>query len=204
MPSRPFIPNVNAASVELIYQYGSVVCENVIHIKKGSPYTLAELQAVRTVVINWWNATYKANIHTNVSLVRVRTKALDTNTSPMEDYTLPAASPGSVGGTGTTNAVSFCVKLASGLSGRSNRGRWYVAGLPNSATASTTQVSAAYAAAIVAALGTLKANLLANGDTLVISSYRHNKAWRAAANNEDVISIVAVDLTIDTQRRRLR
>jgi hypothetical protein len=203
MSSRPFIPAINTASVELIYLGGGVTAENIFHVRKSSPYSLADLQAVRALVITWWNATYKANITAGVSLVRVRTKALDTNSGATEDFTLSPASGGTnTGGINMPNGTSWCVKLATGLAGRSFRGRWYVFGL-NGADVTMTEIGTTRANAIVSALTTLIANLAAAGHTVVIASFRNNNAWRSTATLTPVTGPVAVDLHLDSQRRRL-
>lgn len=204
MVPRPFIPAPNTASVEMIYSVGGETCENVFHVYKGSPYTLADLQALRGLVLTWYTSTWKGQVHVSVTLVRIRTKALDTDIAPMEDYAVTSGGGGGLSsGSLVANNVTYCLKLATGLSGRSARGRWYFIGMSSNSMLSSVDVSAPYRDAVVANLTTLKTNLAAAGHTFCVTSFRHNGAWRATAVNYDIVSIVGVDLHIDSQRRRL-
>lgn len=202
--SRPFIPAPNTVSVELIYGVFSQVVENVFHVENNAPFTLAQIQTLRGVFDNWDNVTWKTWRHNLILLNRIRIKALDTINSPFEDYNLPAPRAGTQGNAQYPLNVTFAVKLASTQAGRSARGRIYVPGLYTTAV-SNNQVTQAFANGIVAALTTLMANIVASSanQKLVITSYRANKAWRGTAVNFPVATVAAVDLNIDSQRRRL-
>lgn len=200
-----FIPVENAASIELIYSVNGTICENVIHVEKGSPYSLSDLQAVRGIVDSWDNATWKRNRAPNASLIRIRTRSINAEGDPGEDYYLPSPR----GGTAPTynaqpNNVSFSVKKATGLTGRNNRGRWYCVGISIAMQENPTgnQITAAYANQIVGDLNTLLTNLVAGGHTPVVVSYYHN-GWRAAGVTQRIVNFVAVDRNFDSMRRRL-
>lgn len=199
-----FIPAPNTASVELIYNAGGFILENQFHVRKGSPFSFADLQGVRTVFNSWDAATWKDFRFVTANLIRIKTKALDTDTSPFEDYALSPARAGTKGGALQPLNCTFAIKLASASSGRSARGRIYAPTLSSAdmATAYGT-VTTTYANNCVAAINTLIANLAAAGYTLCITSKRHNNAWRATAVNYDVTTAVAVDTNVDSQRRRL-
>lgn len=201
--TMPFIPAANCARVDLVYSIGGVTCMNVFHVRKGSPFSLADLQALRGVVDTWDNATWKTARATACTLVRIKTKALDAEDSPFEDYFLPTPRAGTRASGALSNNVTFCIKLASNQIGRSARGRWYCVGLSSDSVASPTTMNTTVANAFVGYLQTLKTNLAAAGYTMTIVSYRHDKAWRAAAATYDVANIVAVDYNIDSMRRRL-
>ena len=201
--SHPFIPAPNTASVEFIYQNASEYNENVIHVQKGSPFTFAQLQALRGVCDAWDNATGFNYRHVTAQLVRIRTKALDSNTSPIEDYFLPVPRGGAVGGNAVPLNVAFCVKLATGLQGRSYRGRWYLGNLGTPQITDAGHILPLTVANFPPALDLLRTNLAAAGYTQVITSYRNNGSWRTTAVNTPVTAAVAVDNAIDSQRRRL-
>lgn len=199
-----FIPAPNCASVEVIFLANGETIENVFHVQKGSPYTAANLIALRTIVDNWHLASYRNNQGTGSSLVRIRSKALDSTGSPMEDYALPASRPGTFGGTMLTNNVALCFKLSTGLSGRSFRGRWYVGGLTVSwIGADSNHTSGVASANLVTSLNLLLTNLAAGGHTLGVLSYRTGGAWRTTALFTPATGFVAVDLAFDSMRRRL-
>jgi hypothetical protein len=199
-----FIPAPNTASVELIFTLNGQTCENVLHVQKSAPYDLAALQALRTLVQSWDNTSFRTIRGAGAVLVRIRTKALDTDSSPMEDYTLPSGQNGSFpGGGAQTNNVTFAVKLATGFSGRSARGRIYIVGVPAGAIAGV-DVTSTWAAQVVASVGTLISNLAAaSGQQLVVCSKFHNGTARPVAVNYVVTGAVAVDLHLDSMRRRL-
>jgi hypothetical protein len=202
--SRPFIPAPNTASVEMIYNAGGQTVENVFHVRKASAYSLSDLQAVRALVLTWYASPWRNFVSGSVTLVRVRTKALDTAIAPMEDYAVTSGGAGlNVGGAASPNNVTYCIKLSTGLSGRSARGRWFFIGLNGATVASQVDVSSGFRDSVVGGLNTLRTNLLAGGHTMCITSYRHDKVWRTTAVNYDIVSALTVDLHIDSQRRRL-
>lgn len=202
--SRPFIPVANAASVELIYQLPSAVGENIFHVRKGSPYSAADLVALRTLINNWDSATWASRRVQSVTLFRIVIKALDSLGSPMEDYALPTPRPGGTVSAPMPNNVAWAVKKATGLTGRSYRGRWYVLGLGSNVFVSATQtIDTTTANTILAALNTLLSNLAAAGHTLGVVSYSSNGAWRTNGLFTPVTSFVYTDLILDSQRRRL-
>lgn len=204
MPSRPFIPAPNCASVELIYSHATEISENVFHVQKGSPYSLSDLQALRATVDAWDNATGKQGRVGAATLNRIRTKALDTNSSPMEDYSLPTPRAGSIGsGVALPLNVAFCCKLATGLAGRSYRGRWYWGHLSSASMDDVGFMSAASVSAYVGFLTTLISDLADDGHTMVVVSYFNNGSWRTTAAATEILSVVAVDRALDSQRRRL-
>lgn len=203
--SRPFIPVLNTASVELIYLANTQTLENIFHVKKGSPYSLADLQALRTIVNNWDAATWATQRSQFCTLQRIRTKALDSLGSPMEDFALPTPRGGAVGAGTLPNNVTFCVKLNTGLTGRCFRGRLYFPGitLGHLNTGNFNEIAAASGTSIVNALNTLLANLATGGHTLGVVSYRVNKAWRSSGVFTPATGWSSIDLHLDSQRRRL-
>jgi len=200
---HPFIPAPNTASVEFIYQNGSEINENVIHVQKGSPFTLAQLQALRNTCNAWDASTLNGARWSGASLYRIRTRALDTPSSPTEDFFLPTPRPGAVGGTGAPLGCAFCVKLSTGLAGRSFRGRWYQGNMGMSNILDPGHVTAGFQAGMVGGLGILLTNLTAAGYTWVVTSFYNGGAWRTTAVNTPITGAVSVDNVLDAQRRRL-
>src|SRR5581483_6863883 len=199
-----FIPVANTASVELIYSQVVELSENVFHVQKGSPFTLADLQALRAVVDNWDNTSWKARRTNGASLVRIRTKALDTASSPQEDYYLPSPRAGTFSSSVSValNAC-ICIKLGTGVSGRSQRGRMYVGNLNNGQLSDAGHLATSELANMVGSINGLISALATAGYTMVVTSYRTGGAYRAAGHNTPVISAVGVDNSLDSQRRRL-
>lgn len=204
LPPRPFIPAPNCASVEIFYSANAVVCENVFHVNKASPYDNAALVALRNVVDTWDNTTWKGSRGNGASVFRIRCKALDTNSSPMDDYYLPTPRAGTIASPLTSGNSTLAFKLATNRAGRSYRGRWYLVGVTLANYGATAnQYNVASANAIVSWLNLLKTNLAAAGHTLGVLSYATNKAWRTTAHFEPATGYLIIDYNIDSQRRRL-
>lgn len=202
--SHGFIPVANTASVELIYTVNGIVAENVLHVQKGSPYSLADLQAVRGIFDTWDNNTWRVDRANSATLNRIRSKALDSTGSPMEDYFLPTPRAGTFNSATLPSNVTWAIKLSTGLTGRSYRGRLYVVGLTAGHQAGTgNTVNTTWAARMVASLNTLLSTLASAGHTLGVVSYRANGAWRTSGVFTAGVSWVAVDYNFDSQRRRL-
>jgi hypothetical protein len=202
--TRPFIPVPNVASFEMIYNVNGIIAENIIHIRRADPYTLADLQDMREVINDWDSDSWKNLRATSVYLTRIRGKALDTEASPVEDYPLPTARPGTSDSRVVSQNVTFCVKLSTGLTGRSQRGRLYVIGMMESAlAANTNQVTSVYAGLVVTYLNDLLDRIADADGTLGVVSYRHDGEWRAEGQFTPAVNWVAVDLNVDSQRRRL-
>jgi hypothetical protein len=181
-----------------------VICCNVFNVSKGSPYSSSDLAALRGVVDSWDNVTWKGSRNTGTSLFRIKSKGLDTNSSPVDDYYLPTPRAGTIGGSSLPGNVTFAFKLATARAGRSYRGRWYLVGMSTLNFGTTTnRYDVASANAIVSWLNLLKTNLLAAGHTLIVLSYANSLAWRATAHAEPATGFVVVDYNLDSQRRRL-
>jgi hypothetical protein len=202
--SRPFIPVPNCASVEMIYSLAGEIVENIFHVQKGSPFTLAQLQALRAVVDTWHNAQYKVEVSNIAILQRIRCKALDSLGAPMEDYTLPTPRAGTLSGTNLPNNCTWCIKLSTGLTGRSFRGRWYIAGLTTAYYgADVNHVSTVAVTNVIAVMTALITALVAGGYTLGVVSYMTGGAWRSTGLFTPATGWVAVDTNLDSMRRRL-
>lgn len=204
LPPKPFIPAPNCASVEIFYSINGIICENVFNVNKGSPFSSSDLVALRGVVDSWDNTSWKTARGTAASVFRYRCKALDTNSSPVDDFYLTTPRAGTVSSGLLPANVSLAIKLATARGGRSYRGRWYWCGIcfvhldsnPNKMVPATVT-------AIVALLNTLKTNLASGGYTLGVLSYATAKAWRTTAHFEPATGYVAVDVNVDSQSRRL-
>jgi hypothetical protein len=202
--SRPFIPAPNCASVELIYTTYGEICENTFSVQKGSPFTLSDLQDLRDLFITWDEDYWEGGRVSANNLIRIRTKALDTNSSPTEDYNLPTPNAGTIAGNSFPLNVSFCLRLTTGFAGRSYRGRLYIPGVsPDSTGPTPNNLLLASATGYVALLEQLKTALDAADLTWVVLSYRNDGAWRDEAVATPITGISYFDLNLDSQRRRL-
>lgn len=206
---RPFIPVPNHVSVELFFNcYGSTLM-TVLHIRKGTPFDGAAITSLRTAIVSAFNTSMRGAYATNVTLTRIRTKALDTPSSPMEDYSLPTPIAGTYG-TGSVIPASNCIalKLSTGLTGRSNRGRIYhpvtMSGMVG-ASSSGSEVQAGFMTTILNAWTAFKTAIEAWDATAkwTVVSFMTGGVWRAEGSSHDIVALAFVDAHVDSQRRRL-
>lgn len=201
--SHPFIPMPNTCSVEMIYSCAGQIYENQIHVGKGSPYSLADIQALRAIIDTWDNTNWKTQRSGASSLVRIRTKALDSLGAPYEDFALATPRAGLDGTTLHALNVAFCIKLSTGLTGRSYRGRLYIGAISNDLLQTPVTMSVTAANNFIGQLTTLKNNLSAAGHTWYVVSYRQNKTWLTTGVRTAVTTFIAVDYNLDSMRSRL-
>jgi hypothetical protein len=201
---HPFIPIPNTASVELIFQYRADVCEITFSVMSNAPFDLTGLQALRTAFNNWDAAQWYLSRVSAITLQRIRTRALDSASSPMEDYHLPTPRPGNVSDAGLPSNVTFAIKLATALAGRSYRGRIYIPAICTLCV-SGNQVTAGAQAAWLSELAALQPALTAANANwhLCVASRYNNGAWRTTGVCTQATGWVAVNADLDSQRRRL-
>jgi hypothetical protein len=108
-----------------------------------------------------------------------------------------------VGNTMPAN-VAYCIKLSSGLAGRSKRGRMYWFAMAEDDVADNF-VTVSYSAAVVAAVDALSSLLVGTIDNYALSvvSFFFEGQPRTEGVPQTILSGVAVDRRVDTQRRRL-
>lgn len=209
--AHPFIPVPNTCLIEAFYTWGGQQIENTFHVKKGSPFTALELQALINTFDAWdstgatrWQLSRKAEC----ILTGWKARALDTAASPIFVYTLPTPRPGAAGSGGALPGnCTFCLQWQTGLAGRSQRGRLYLPGLSTGdlqAAPNQSLVSSGRASVYVASLNALIAAINAlTGYSLVVVSYRHLNAWRTEGQTSTILNATYADLSVDSQRRRL-
>lgn len=202
--SHPFIPIPNTASVEMIYSLYSDVVENCFSVSSNTPFTLTLLQELRAVFDTWHATSFVGDLASDTVLQRIRTRALDSPSSPTEDYHLPVPRGGSIGGASFPSNVTFAVKLATALAGRSYRGRIYIPSICLGCAGSN-QVTPGAQAAYISSLTTLMTNLTAHNANwqLCVASRYNNGAWRTTGVCTPATGWSAVNSALDSQRRRL-
>lgn len=198
-----FVPTPNTVKVCLRYlQNGQNTC-NIFHVDCGEEPTPTLLNTVAAVFFNWWNVTQKLNINTATSLQAIEVTDVS---SPSDDgivYTTDLPMAGTLGGDPMPNNVTVAVKKATGFTGRSRRGRTYIAGLSESSLASGRQsITSTAQSAFQDSFALLRDQLLAAGFTWVVNSLVTGGAPRTEGLNTAITDIF-VDVVLDAMRRRL-
>ena len=200
----PFIPVPDTVAIDVIYDWDGQIVENTLYYKKTSP-TDIEIENQVDVVTAYIRDTIMPLLTELISLVRVVGTLLDavdaftvTNTTdlPKEGEILEGTAksfPGNV-----TLAVSFRTAAA----GRSGRGRNYVPGLVDLRDGNSL-LDDVYAGQIVDAWSGLRTLGSEDGWNQVVVSRFSGGAPRVTGVTNVVNSILIVDRTLDSQRRRL-
>ena len=194
----------------MIYTIGSQRAENVYYIRKtgGGAYTAAQITPAADVFYFWELNTARLQRHNSVSLVMIRATAMDGPGSPAFEYATPLA--GTAGGIVLPAVASVAIKHASGLSGRSFRGRSYWIGLSTSHLSNADTIIQGSANTFAAIYNTLRTSLATAGHQLCVASLYSgvtivNGYKRAVPRAQGVLTPISSSTCgtgIDTQRHR--
>lgn len=181
-------------------QFGKVVV-NVYHVTSGSPITSIKLFDIADIFRDWWVSTQRSGLSTDIALAQVTALNLDVPNGEKVTRVVSPVSPGLAVGDAMSNNVALVASLATDQTGRSFRGRSYMAGL-READVTANNVSVAFAAGTVANYIQLIDDLFFAGDNLVIASFFSLGVPRVEGIATNVSSVSA-NTRVDTQRRRL-
>lgn len=195
------VPNTVEITVVMVQNVETVT--NTFHAEKSGGYDLADVVAL-ALLVNQLVAAQLVPIMTNDALyLRVEVRGLDVENDLFAENG-DDTSVGLVPSEGLPNNVTLSIKKASGFTGRSARGRWYVIGLPQ-ADLSTNENQWLLTATddAVSAVEGIRTGVAISVWTPVIVSRFTNGAPRPEGVTFDWLSVVAVDRLVDSQRGRL-
>jgi len=205
----PFIPVLNTALVEVRMTLDGQHVENTMFAEQSIPWTDSLLGILCGVVKDWWIASYAPIVSDLVELREI--VATDQTTATSGQFSLPSAGEtgGFPGGSAPSN-VSYAVSFRTALRGRSFRGRNYIVGIPLSQLSGVNNVLSVYSDNAVAAYAAFgEALLVEDMHWVVVSRFSGvnpstgKPIPRTAGVTTPVITVIATDLTLDSQRRRL-
>jgi len=198
-----FVAEPNIIQMEWRYTIAGQKCENRVNIDFLSEPNLSNLTSFATGAWNWWENTYSAWISDQVNLREVVATQMGIQNGVQYTYAPDTTTVGQITGECLPNETSFCVSLRSGVRGRSARGRWFVAGIPNAGRADTNNLNSTYAEGYRSSLQTYIDAIAANDVFVSIVSLRNNNAPRVGGPVYFIVtSAVIVDTVLDSQRRR--
>jgi len=200
---HPFIPAADTAEVKMIFESLGQECLNVFHVRTTDGWTTELLQGVAEFFRDWWDDNLKSQAGDECELVAIQ--ATDIAVEAGAQYYLTAGMP--IAGVNSNPAapgnVTVAVKLATGFTGRSRRGRKFIVGLTEGSTEGN-MLESGTRTAIQDAYDTLLAEIdpaVPDGQ-LVIVSFCDNGDWRDDALVTRVLT-ASVNPELDSQRRRL-
>lgn len=203
MPDR-FVPAPNVAQVNMMYQFGNDIMENVYDVLGTGAWTAATLLSLGSQMRDWENTIAKNQRSVQIALTRITVTDQTTAGATGVDMPVAPAINGTVPGVMAPGNVTWCIKKTTGLRGRSFRGRTYWIGMPTTFYTSAL-MDPTKAGLIVAALNAIGTSIsTVNGGQLVIVSRRTGGAVRPGnAVVTPVVNFASTDLILDSQRRRL-
>lgn len=199
MPLQP-VPDTMEAEV-IFLLFGQRV-ENVYHIQALSGVDAQVLLDTATSLMNWVSTTYMPLVSDEVTFLGVEVKNLSIDNGGLIALQPPSPVSGSIAGGSMPGNVSFCLSLRTAQSGRSFRGRKYVAGVPRSVVTEQA-VSSSWAADLISALTDLTTVMFAINNLIVIVSRVQAGIELLIPITTPIVSYTTTDLFTDSQRRRL-
>ncbi len=200
-PPMPVYNVPGLMRLEAHYKQDSQLVMNTFWFKSNLNETgPAQMQAIATTFADWWSAELAPLIGNEVQLFEIVIKELrpDGNTILFTDG-LPAN--GTHQSPILPNSVTLAVHWGTGLVGRSRHGRTFFIGLCEDQVIANTCTIAAQIQSAYDALRVTFDNMTLNVEFSVVS-FVSNNAWRTEPLVTPITG-VAVDSTIDNQRRRL-
>lgn len=197
-----FQPVPNCAEAVIRATISGRPIANVLNFYYDGGYSLANIEDLAIAIDTVVGINYLPLMSGDVSYVSTDVRGLAT----AADFAASAnasAGPGTAVGNGLPANCSFCVKLLTGLTGRSQRGRFYA--FPTSEANRTAEdtVDVAYAQDVADMILAFQTNAIADDWNLVVVSRFHLGAARTNGVHRIVTDITWTDLQLDSQRGRL-
>lgn len=196
-----FVPVPDTCQVELVYHYGTVVCENVLHYSGDLTGGETVLQALATNAILQWQDTWRGEQSTSITLFSVKVTDIRSQEGPGVEVATTSNNTGQKVETVLPFNDAICISMKTLYRGRSYRGRVF---LPGITTASLT--GSAIKSSTITSLNATFAYwdfLDANGEPFalqVVSRY-HNGAPRTQGIHTDVVGFVTNGIPASQRRR---
>lgn len=199
----PFIPVANTIEAEMRYAMAAQRVENTLYFRPTVGNDDPSLIGLGNALLLWFNNFMDVAMPAAVQLREIHMTDLSSATAPV--HTTIPPTPGLFGarpGDLSPNNVSLCTSFRTANRGRSFRGRNYLCGIVTDDVVNSTvedplvtDVTAAYAALLAAPFAT-------DWEWVIVSRFTDN-APRVAGVATPVTSVVVVDRTVDSARRRL-
>jgi hypothetical protein len=198
-----FQPAPNCAEAVIRCTYGGKEVVNVLNFFSTGGYTQSDLDNLAGEVDIYVGASYLPNLSPDLEYIETHVRGL-ANASDLEAHDNGSAGFGTAGGTSLPANVTLAIKMTTGFTGRSNRGRLY--SLPNTDAALTgpNMFNVTFATDIIAFLTSVQTGALSVGWNMVVLSRFTLGAPRTTATHRVITGFSYTDLKADSQRGRLK
>jgi hypothetical protein len=200
-----FVPALNVIECVPAFRNSQTlqISKNVLNFRKvAGSVNAADLETISTTYGTWFTGAGNDKVSSQISLESISTRDLTAEASFIDTNVMAPAIAGALASAVMPMSVTLAFKLATGIAGRSYRGRVYFVGLAE-ASVTGDYVAVGDANSIRDALVALNTAMHTAGYELVVVSRYHEGVVRENAVVTPVTSISYVDLRVDTQRRRL-
>jgi len=192
----------NTVQVDALFRLFGQVVENVFYIESPTGVDAATIVDCATLVNDWILRNYLAIMTTDVAYIGCEAKNLDIEGGGTAFVTPNDPAIGLIASSTLPGGSSLCISLKTAQSGRSHRGRKYMFGMPESSQTGN-QMASGYVSSAQTTFQQLISDIEAASKFLVVVSRFLEGVLRLEAIVTRVTTAVAVDLNIDSQRRRL-
>lgn len=196
-----FIPTPNGVKIEIKFNKNGALVVNIIWVRVSVSITTSLLSNLTAAVITWWDTHMQPLTNPSMSLIEVIATDMSVEDGVTYEDGLVTPLAGTDTGADLPSNIAFVVSFLTEQSGRSYRGRNYLAGISEPRVSGNT-IQTIYVAAVLTAYAQLKLALSAEGADHCVASFQHNGAPRPAGVLTDIIEYRA-DNVVDTQRRRI-
>jgi len=200
---HPYIPVVNVAKCEMVYEVLGEIVENVLHFSKITPWTVATLLSLGATVKGAWDLYIQPQQSTDAILNKIRLTDLTTQFAAAVEYVDGLPMAGTIGNGVENGAQTVATKLITPGRGRSRRGRIFNVGMPDN-TVTNNRITDTYAQDLTDAWNNFRNEVLTGPEEAiqVVVSLCQGKAWLETGEAYAVVDC-STDVWVDSQRRRL-
>lgn len=187
--------------VALEYEvYGKVVV-NIYHVTTTDPIVSIKLIDIAEIFEAWWSTQMRQNFSQDISLHTITAHNLDVPNGEKITLAVSPALPGTDVSIAMTNNVALVATFDTDQTGRSFRGRAYLAGIPRGDIVDN-NASAAIVTALLVDYVSLSAALAVGNAAHVVASFQTAGAPRPEGVATQVTAYT-MNTRLDTQRRRM-
>jgi len=198
-----FVPAPNILQVEIRATKALQKIENRLYVNCLHEPTNADIDAVNAVVATVIATHWIVNLPSDITINSLFYRSLHTQNAIQREIPLTSNNVGQLITTPAPNQNTICISLRTSSAGRSARGRLYWLGLAESQY-EVNQMVPADLTSIVAAVAQMRSQLAAADHPWTIVSFVSNKVPRPGGPVYFLVSsVLAVDGTLDSQRRRM-
>lgn len=196
-----YVPGPNVLQVELIGSLHAQAVENTLYFFRGGEWSDSTFSQLVTQLLGFLAESTDA-LSNDLNYTRIEGTDLTTQSSPTYSAVIAGGQPGGVTSPALPGNVAYCVSFRTNGRGRSSRGRNYVPGLPENAVTGNTLNSANINILLAAYTGLISRAATLSAQWGVFSRFNNGIA-RNTGLFQPITQVVAADIFVDSQRRRL-